>query len=695
MEAAREAFWHIEYGWLVYILGLLFLPLIGYTIYRRWRLWRIGKPEGRFEKGRIKAFVTGTIDVLLHKRLLGIGAIPLSPGELYAGIMHLLIFGGIFLLFLVTALFALHEHLVTFLRGGPYLVVSLLGDLGGVAVLAGIIMAGIRRYILRPERLDNSLDDAVVLGLLFLLTITGFILEALRISATVPTPLVEERWSFAGFALARVFGLGDTLLLPWYQRVWWFHVIIFYGAIIYLCLSFSKLFHVIISPVNIFFRSLRPKGALMPIADLEEAETFGVATIEGFTWKQLLDLDACTNCGRCQASCPAHISGKTLSPKRLIQQMKTHMEEKFNNRMTKPRLLIGEVIAEDDIWSCTTCRACQEACPVFVEHIDKIIEMRRNLALTESRMPESVQLMVGNMFSRGHPWTGAQHMRLKGDWMTGLDLNILGKSRDTDTLLWVGCTGALTDRNAEVTISLVRMLQNAGVNFAVWGAEEPCCGDPARRIGFEILFAEQAQQNIAIFQEHRVKKIITPCPHCFNTMKNEYPQWGGVFEVIHHSQLLAQLMKSERWKPTERQDRRRVTYHDSCYLGRYNDIFQEPREILRQLPQLDVIEMSRCGQRALCCGGGGGRIWMEEAVGTKINRIRTEEAVKSGSEVVVTACPFCLQMFDEGIRAKELDKTFKVMDLVEVVEENMTFFNGHDGAWPSTSESSPRRREVE
>jgi Fe-S oxidoreductase len=532
-------------------------------------------------------------------------------------------------------------------------------------------MAVIRRYILKPERLDNSPDDAVVLAVLFLLTITGFIIEALRISAAVPTPFQEERWSFAGFALARFFGLENPALLPWYQFMWWFHVIIFFGAVIYLSLSFSKLFHIIISPLNIFFRSLRQKGALTPIADLEEAEKFGTANIEDFTWKQLLDLDACTACGRCQASCPAHISGKTLSPKRLIQDMKTHLEGKFaGDKAADSRLLIGGVIAEDDIWSCTTCRACQEVCPVFVEHIDKIIEMRRNLTLTESRMPESVQLMVGNLFSRGHPWTGAQYMRLKGDWMTGLELNIMGKS-DTDTLLWVGCTGALTDRNAEVTRSLVRVLQKAEVNFAVWGAEEPCCGDPSRRIGFEVLSAEQAQQNIAAFQEHGIKKIITSCPHCFNAIKNEYPQWGGVFEVLHHSQLLAQLLKEGKLKPAGRQEGRKVTYHDSCYLGRYNDIFHEPREILRQLPRLDLIEMPRYGQRALCCGGGGGRIWMEEAPGNKVNRIRTEEAVKSGSEAVVTACPFCLQMFDEGIRAKELDKTFRVMDLAEVVEENI------------------------
>ena len=670
MEASREVFWNIEYGWLVY-LGLLLPLLIGYAIYKRYCLWRLGKAQNRFEKGVIKAFISETIDILRHKRLLGVGSIPFSPKELYAGIMHFLIFWGMLLLLLVTSLVAIHEHLVDFMYGTPYLVISFLGDLGGIAVLAGIIMAGITRYIRRPDRLDNSLDDAMALAFLFLLVLTGFLLEAFRISATVPTPDWEQ-WSFVGFALAKVFGLENVSLLPWHKGIWWFHVIVFYGGTIYFCLSYSKLFHIVISPVNIFFRSLRPKGALLPIKNLDEAEVFGAADIEEFTWKQLLDLDACTSCGRCQDTCPAYLSGKTLSPKRLIQDMKIHMEERGNNQVDEPRTLIGEVISEDDIWSCTTCRACQEACPVYVEHIDKIIEMRRNLTLTQSRMPETIQTMVGNIFSRGHPWTGAQFIRLRGDWMDGLELNILGKDKNIDTLFWVGCTAALADRNVAVTISLVRILKRAGVDFAVLGAEEPCCGDPSRRIGFEILFHEQAQQNIETFRKNNVKKIITACPHCFNTIKNEYPQYGGDFEVLHHSQVLTQLLKSGKLKPAKGEMRRAVTYHDPCYLGRHNNIYHEPRDILDSLPQLDFREMSQFGQRARCCGGGGGRIWMEEPVGTKINRMRTEDAIDTRSEVVVTACPFCLQMFDEGIGTKRLDdNTLKAMDIVELVENHL------------------------
>lgn len=669
MEASREVFWNIEYGWLVY-LGLLLPLLIGYAIYRRYSLWHLGKaPEG-VEKGRSKAFIPEIVGILVHKRLLGIGPIPSSPKELYAGVAHLLIFGGMLLLLLVTALVAVHEHVVDFMHGTPYLVISFLGDLGGIAALAGVIIAGIRRYVQKPDRLDSSLDDAMVLALLFLLILTGFILEALRISATVPTP-DWERWSFVGFTLAKVFGLEKTSLSPWHKWIWWFHVIIFYGAAVYFCFSFSKLFHIIISPVNIFFRSLRPKGALTPVPNLEEAETFGAADIKDFTWKQLLDLDACANCGRCQDNCPAYLSGKPLSPKKLIQNMKACMEDEGNDQVEESRALIGEVIPEDDIWSCTTCRACQETCPVYVEHIDKIVEMRRNLTLTQSRMPESLEAMIGNMFSRGHPWAGAQFIRLRGDWMDGFELNILGKEKGIDTLLWVGCTGALADRNAEVTRSLVRTLQKAGVDFAVLGAEEPCCGDPARRVGFEILFQEQVQQNIETFRKNDIRRIITACPHCFNTMKNEYPQYGGDIEVLHHSQVLAELMKSGKLKPAVDQKPMGVTYHDPCYLGRHNDIYYEPRDVLEGLPQLTVKEMSRFGQRARCCGGGGGRIWMEEPVGTKINRMRTEDAIETGSEVVVTACPFCLQMFDEGVGAKGLDNTLKVMDIAELVEENL------------------------
>jgi len=669
LEISREAFWNIQYGRPVYLGMLLLLPIC-YSIYRRYRLWSLGKPVEKLEKGRLGSFITGAAKILIHKRLLGIGSIPSSPKELYAGIMHALIFAGMLLLLLVTLLLAVHEDFVPFMHGVPYLIISFLGELGGIFAFAGLVMAVIRRYIRKPERLDNTLDDSLTLVLLLLLIITGFVIEGLRISATIPAP-PWERWSFVGFALAEIFGLEKVSLLRWHKWIWWLHVGIFYGTVIYLCFSFPKLFHIIVSPINIFFCSLRPKGALAPIANIEDAETFGASDIDDFTWKQLLDLDACTNCGRCQDSCPAYISGKTLSPKRVIRDMKVRMEERGSKQSVKSPALAGEIIKDDDIWSCTTCRSCQEVCPVFVEHVDKIVEMRRNLTMTQSRMPEAVQLMVGNLFSRGHPWTGAQYMRLKGDWMDGLELNILGKEKNIDTLLWVGCTGALADRNADVTRSLVKILQSAGVDFTVMGAEEPCCGDPARRIGFEILFAEQVQQNIEIFHKHNVKRIITACPHCFNTIKNEYRQFGGDFEVLHHSQLLARLLRDGKLKITGGERRRRVTYHDSCYLGRYNDIYYEPRDILSHLPRIETVEMPRFGQRALCCGGGGGRIWMEEPVGTKINRIRTEEAFKTGSEVVVTACPFCLQMFDEGIRAKELDKDLKVMDLVELVETSM------------------------
>ena len=670
MEISREVFWNIEYGLLVYV-GLLLPLLIGYAIYRRYSLWQLGKAEDRFEQGRIKAFITEAIGILLHKRLLGIGPLPVSPRELYAGAMHFLIFWGMVLLLVVTALVAVHDHVVKFMHGTPYLVISFLGELGGILALAGIIMAGVRRYVQRPDKLDSKLDDAVTLVLLFLLIVTGFVLEALRISATVPTP-EWERWSFIGFGIASVLGMEKVSLLPWHKGVWWFHVIIFYGAAIYFCLSWSKLFHIIISPVNIFFRSLRPKGALVPIEGIEEAESFGAEGIKDFTWKQLLDLDACSNCGRCQDNCPAYLSGKPLSPKKLIQDMKISMEAAGNVHEEEPRALIGEVIPDDDIWSCTTCRACQEVCPVYVEHIDKIIEMRRNLTLTQSRMPEALEAMVGNLFSRGHPWTGAQFIRLRGDWMEGLDLNMLGEKKEIDTLFWVGCTGALADRNAEVTRSLARILKSAGVEFAVIGAEEPCCGDPSRRIGFEILFHEQVQQNIETFRKNNVKRIITACPHCFNTIKNEYPQYGGEFEVLHHTQVLADLLRNGKLKTGGGGEFKRITYHDPCYLGRHNNIYSEPRYVLDRLALPDVIEMSRFGRHARCCGGGGGRIWMEEPVGTKINRMRTDDAIETGAELVITACPFCLQMFEEGIGAKGPDNTaLTALDIVEVVEKGL------------------------
>ena len=454
--------------------------------------------------------------------------------------------------------------------------------------------------------------------------------------------------------------------------MWWFHSRLTFGIILYAGLVFSKLQHIVVSPLNIFFRSLGPMGAPAPI-DIEKAESepLGVGTIKDFTWKQLLDLDACNSCGRCQDACPAWSSGKPLSPRKLVQDLKVHMLTAAvlpANQSDNAPPLVGEAPSEAEIWACTTCGACQETCPVYVEHVVKIIDLRRNLVLVQNKMPETAQVMLRNMQSRGHPWAGIQSMRLRGDWTSGLDLKILAEGDTAHTLFWVGCTGALVERNVAATLAMTRVLKAAGVDFAVLGEAETCCGDPARRAGYEFQFQIMAEQNIETLKNYHIDEIITSCPHCYNTLKNEYPKYGGDFKVVHYTQLMADLVRQGKLKLT-RDLNSRLTYQDPCYLGRYNNVYSEPRQILGAIPKAKLEEMERSRKTSFCCGGGGGHMWIEEQPGTtKINQMRLEHALKTGAETVVTACPFCLQMFEESIEHKNVKDSLKARDLVEIVE---------------------------
>jgi Fe-S oxidoreductase/nitrate reductase gamma subunit len=677
LQAHREIFWNIEYGWIIYILAALAVAVIAYAIYKRVRLWRLGKPENRLDNlgQRIKSFLKiGIIDGLAHRRFLVIGGPKIKslvPKEPFAGIMHFLIVIGAGLLLFVTAMDVVSHYIIEFSHGGTYLAFSFLGDLGGVLLLIGVILALSRRYIQKPTRLDNTPDDAIALVLIIVVVLTGFILEGARIAAAAP-PSEWARWSFFGFAFSKAFaGLSPGAQLTLYQSLWWFHSVFTVGAVIYIGLLFTKLSHILISPLNVFFRSLRPKGALVPIVDIEEAESFGVSKIEDFTWKQLLDLDACTRCGRCQDSCPAYLSQKPLSPKKVIQDLKTLLLERSkakssDNSDNNVRALIGEAILEDEIWACTACRSCQEHCPVFIEHLDKLIDMRRNLVMEQAQMPDTVTGTLRSIETRGHPWRGTMATRM--DWTEGLDIKHISEAPDAEFLYWVGCTAALDDRNQKVAIALSKLLKAAGVKFAILGDEESCCGDPARRMGNEYLFQLQAMQNIETLTKYNVRKIVTACPHGFNTLKNEYPQFGGKFEVMHHTELLAELLWSGRLQIT-RGEHGIVTYHDSCYLGRHNDIYEQPRRILSAIPELTTVEMVRNRREGFCCGAGGGRCWMEETIGTRISHMRIEEALKAQAQIVATACPLCLIMFEDAIKAKDAEELLKVMDLAEIANE--------------------------
>ncbi len=695
MVPSREIFWNIQLGEILYVLAAIVIGILIYAVYRRYKLWRLGRPDNRFDHlgKRIRTFiVTGVVDGIGHRKFFGVadnlGHRPFSikdllPRELYPGIAHLLIFAGCIILILGAFLDFISHYLFHFMHGNFYLGYSVVVDAGGILVLIGVVLVIIRRYGQKPDRLDNQWEDLIALVLILIIVVTGFIVEGFRIAATeLKTTPDWALWSPGGFVLAAAFsGLSQSALLTWHWIMWWFHVIITLGAIGYIALYWNKLWHIIVSPVNVFFQSLNPRGALVPI-DLEAVETFGVAKIEDFTWKQLMDLDACTRCGRCQDSCPAYISGKALSPKKMTQDLKVHWLEKAPSLLgAKPQVaegnpgsngqaLIGEVVTEDEIWDCTTCRACQEVCPVWVEHIDKVIDMRRNLVLEQASVPEAAEGALRSIEARGHPWRGTTLART--DWADGLDIKILAEDSDIDILFWVGCTEALEDRSVKVAQALAKLLKLAEVKFGILGAEETCCGEPARRLGNEYLFQMQAEKNIELLKNYNIKKIVTACPHCYNTIKNEYPQFGGEFEVIHHTEFIANLLEQGGLRIIKG-SRGVVTYQDSCYLGRYNDIYELPRQILNNMPDITLVEMEQNRERGFCCGGGGGHMWLEERVGRRINELRTEQAIEAKAQIIATACPFCLQMFEDGIKAKAAEEWLKVMDIAELVEGSAVY----------------------
>jgi Fe-S oxidoreductase len=555
-------------------------------------------------------------------------------------------------------------------------------DIAGIFVIIAIVWAAIRRYIVRPERLEISVEAGVIMIMVFSLMALHFCIEGFGIAGSGET----AAWPPVGAAFARFLSgtdISQSTLTAVSHAAWWLHYALILGFLVYI--PRSKHLHVLASGPNILFKPLGPNVVLEPIPlealeNPEASEAFGVSKIQDFTWKDLLDLYACAVCGRCHINCPAQVSGKTLSPKEVIHNLKEHLLEAGpgllagktgESAKSHNKTLIGDVVTEDEIWACTTCGACQEVCPVSIEHIRKIIELRQNLVMAQSKMPESAQLMLRNMQSRGHPWSGAQSLRLRGDWTQDQELKILSPGDSAHTLLWVGCTGALIERNVNATLALTRVLKAAGVDFAVLGDAETCCGDPARRAGYDFQFQILAEENIELLKNYNIKEIITSCPHCYNTIKNEYPLFGGDFTVVHYTELIADLVRQGRLKLTKELNTL-VTYHDPCYLSRYNDVYMEPRQILHDIPKAKLKEMERSRKTTFCCGGGGGHMWIEEQPGTtKINHIRIEEVIETGAETVVTSCPYCLQMLEEGIEHKGKKDTLQAKDLIEVVEASM------------------------
>ena len=668
--------------WVMFAVTMgLFAP----RMYFLYRLMCLGKQENRFDRmgERIKNMFFVVIPQWCTLKSV--------TGKDFAGIGHAVMFWG-FSCFLVSyiVLIGLSEGLGlhSFIMGGAFEKGFLtILDIAAIFVIISMIWAAIRRYIIRPARLEISIEAGFIMFMVFSLMVLHLCIESFGMAAEGETHgLPPVSAAIAQFISGT--GISKETMIAISHGAWWFHYALILVFTIYI--PRSKHLHVLASAPNVLFKSLDRKVVLdaIPLEALESEEPpeLGVSKIQDLKWKDILDLYACAKCGRCHVNCPAQTSGKTLSPREFLRHIKDHLLEEGpkllaagnskNGNGAQPegegKSLIGDVVTEDEIWACTTCGACQEVCPVNIEHIRKLLEMRQNLVLVHNKMPESAQLMLRNMQTRGNPWAGAQSLRLRGDWTNDMGLKILGEyDGDVSTLLWVGCTGALIDRNVLATLALVRVLQAAGVDFAVLGEAEGCCGDPARRAGYEFQFQISAEENIETLKNYNIKEVITLCPHCLNALKNEYPLYGAEFKVVHYTELLADLIRQGKLKLTNELNST-LTYHDPCYLSRYNGVYQEPRTIMENIPKARYKEMERSKTTTFCCGGGGGHMWIEEQHGTtKINHVRMDEVIKTGVDTVVTSCPYCLQMLEEGIEQKGVKESLKAKDLIEVVEEAM------------------------
>lgn len=609
------------------------------------------------------------------------------------GILHLFIFWGFLILQLETIEYMIRGIFVDFhyskIIGIPaYNVLLCLQDIMAGIVFVALMIAAVRRFVIRPKHVVPSADAAIIIALIAGLMVTKFIANGVEIWAVAPPNLTggemysaeaiaalghDPRWTPIALLTGSIFADAGAPLV-WYHIGFMLHlgIVAFFAYYI----PRGKHLHLIGAMPNIFFRKEIPTGALYPVHNLEDenAMSFGVGHVEELTWKQLLDTYACTECGRCEHYCPAYNTGKSLNPMMIIHKVKDELKSKGSQVLlgdADPEewpLMTGGTISKEELWACTTCGACVANCPVFIEHVDTIVDMRRYLALTTGDFAPEVGRTFRNMESNSNPWGVSSSFR--GDWAAGLDIPMVSElEKPPEYLFWVGCAGSFDDRQKKVTVAFAKILRAAGVSFAILGSEEGCTGDPARRLGNEYLYWMLASTAIETLNGYGVTKILTSCPHCYHTIAKEYPQLGGNYEVLHHSDVIQDLLRENRLqlRPSAFT---KVTYHDSCYIGRWRDEYEGPREVLRAVEGIEVQEMELTKRQSFCCGAGGGRMWMEEHEGKRVNIERTDQALATNPDTIAVACPFCMTMFDDGLKNRGAEKV-QLKDLAEIIAENL------------------------
>ena len=659
MEASREIYWNIGHGWTtlmpMYLLTIAAIALLVYGFLQRLKVYKQGKPINRTDHFGDR-LADATAAVLMQTK---VGRVR------WPGLAHSVFFWGFFFLFIGTALIVIQADFtdllfgIKFLKGTFYKFFSLTLDIAGIVALFMMGAMFVRRYLFCPKGLETSRDDAIMHGLIFIILITGFVIEGARMAVTeLGTPL--SYWSPVGLVFAQAMsGMEEDGLRMLHVGTWWFHLLL--ALLFIVSIPHTKFRHIFTTSMNLFLVDRGPIGKLATIdLENEKIDSFGAVQLTDFSWKDIFDADACIKCKRCQDRCPAYATDKPLSPMKVVNQIGTVA-------FTAPDANLIETIGKDALWSCTTCRACQDICPAGIEHVNKIIEMRRNLVLMEGEFPgEEVMTAMEQTEVNGNPLGIGYASR--GDWAQKLGVKTLAEDPDVDILYYVGCYASFDKRNIAVAASFIKLCQSAGIKVGVLGKEEKCCGEPMRKMGNEYLYQTLATENIELIKSYDVKKIVTTCPHCYNTLAKDYRDLGLETEVESYVVFLEKLIVSG--KLLVNAEDLSCTYHDSCYLGRHNGIYAAPRSLIKAAGG-KISEMEKSHDQSFCCSAGGGRIMAEEKLGSRINIKRVQMAAETQADVLISNCPFCLTMFEDGVKGAGLEEQLRPRDIAEILAERI------------------------
>lgn len=665
--ASRPIMWNVEQAWLMYLFFIVALGVFAFGVARRVARLREGQPDGV----RLGQWVT-RLGLMVRALVFQ----PRTNRSRWPGVFHSLVYYSFAVLIVTTTVIGLDYDLGTSLfRGWTYVVLSVGAEAGGVLILVGLAMALWRRLVTKPSTLQSSGADVWSLALIALMVLTGFATEGMRIAS------LGDPWA-ALSPVGLLFSLPFTSMTPetreaGHQVAWWGHMAI--GMAWIALIPYTKFAHLLMAPSNLFFQKLEPRGQLQrdDIEAMMTREDFdfdnfkvGVETAADFTWKERLDFDSCLGCGRCEEVCPATRAGGTsFSPRDFIARSLAAVDALGGAETSEsPAALVDGAMDATYVWNCRTCMACTEVCPVAIDHVDTLMEVRRNETLMQARMPSEAGRTLRLLEKTGNPFGAAQSER--SDWIEQAGIPVVGRGEEVDVLLWIGCTTTFDPSKRRIAEDLCTLLTACGIDYGVLGSDERCCGDPARVMGEERLFQDIAKAQIEQLNSRKFKIILTACPHCYNVLKNEYPTFGADFEVVHHSEFLHEMLYEGTLKP-EIANTQRVTYHDPCYLGRYQGITEAPRQVLGALPGAEVVEMQHHGVESMCCGGGGGHFWMDLPSDERINDLRVTEATDVGADTIVTACSFCKQMLEDSVKTLDLDGKVQVTDLVTMVLQSL------------------------